>query len=931
MYDCDTNHAGDSAHNRRKMLASPFVPALVVGLLLVGGLARPATAEPVFTPATFPRLILALPWEATGATCTAPPTVYNLPATGSGTVTYTLDDDDDASTDLELPDGLSFDDATPALTGTPTAVTTAKLYTLTATDGSDGSTASLTFSLEVVSEKAILERFYTATGGNGWTTRTNWGASISVCPGQLHGVAASDGRVSELMLPGNELTGGMPADLGKLTSLTKLDLPGNKLTGGIPADLGKLTGLQEIYLHRNALTSAPDLSSLSNLTHLSLSHNQLTSPPTMSGLSSLAWLWLNNNQLTNAPDLSGLSSLTYLDLSHNQLTIPPTVSGLSSLEWLNLQHNTLTSAPNVSSLSSLTRFWLYGNPGLDMTGQPPTVSLAATPNPVTEGGVVTLSATLSAALESDVTIRLWPVAVTASTIGDLDIRQFRITLTIPAGKTSASIGLDTVDDSQRESAEIFWLALQVYPLHQYLQPLILPSYFAHLHEALPQELQPGTPTIVAVTIRDNDGGGGSGGGGGGGGSRPRDDHGNSAGRATRIQPGGRTAGQFHTRSDVDYFTFTAPHAGVLVVETTGSTDTRATVWQDGEEVASADSGGAGQNFRLSARVEAGPVVIAVRGNGRQTGRYTLQTALVAGYLENPASRSFQSGLGVISGWVCEAEGVTIEIEKATGEVVELAAAYGTERADTAAICGDTDNGFGVLVNWNLLGDGAHEVVVLVDGVAVGRSTVDGIELGRAAVTVTTLGAEFVKGLAGSFMVADFPRAGEQVHLVWQESQQNFVLAPMEGAATPAPTPSAGGIEGVLENPRPASYQSGIGVISGWVCEADEVVIEIDGQAIAAAAGTERGDTLDRCGDVENGFGLLVNWAEFGAGTHEVVALVDGVELSRATVTVTLVDATEPYVRGLTKRVELPGFPTPDETVTLEWQERQQNFVITGVE
>ena len=57
--------------------------------------------------------------------------------------------------------------------------------------------------------------------------------------------------------------------------------------------------------------------------------------------------------------------------------------------------------------------------------------------------------------------------------------------------------------------------------------------------------------------------------------------------------------------------------------------------------------------------------------------------------------------------------------------------------------------------------------------------------------------------------------------------------------------------------------------------------------------------------------------------------MDGVELSRATVTVTVVDAAEPFVRGLAKRVALPGFPTPEETVTVEWQESQQNFVITG--
>ena len=66
------------------------------------------------------------------------------------------------------------------------------------------------------------------------------------------------------------------------------------------------------------------------------------------------------------------------------------------------------------------------------------------------------------------------------------------------------------------------------------------------------------------------------------------------------------------------------------------------------------------------------------------------------------------------------------------------AAYGTERLDTAGVCGDTDNGFGLLFNWNLLGEGAHEVVAYVDG----------IELGRATVQVTTLGEEFLRGVAG---------------------------------------------------------------------------------------------------------------------------------------------------------------------------------------
>ena len=224
---------------------------------------------------------------------------------------------------------------------------------------------------------------------------------------------------------------------------------------------------------------------------------------------------------------------------------------------------------------------------------------------------------------------------------------------------------------------------------------------------------------------------------------------------------------------------------------------------------------AGQNFRLSTRVQAGSVVIAVAGNGRRTGRYTLETYVLAGYLENPGAVSFQSGVGVLSGWVCTADLVEIALN---GTVQE--AAYGTERVDTADICGDTDNGFGLLFNWNLLGAGEHTVV----------ATVDGIELDRATVTVTTLGEEFVRGAEGSCTVPDFPLAGETAALVWQQSKQNFVLA---ASAAPSGAKQAGtpGV-GYLENPSPNSFQSGIGVISGWVCAANEVVIANRGPGLA---------------------------------------------------------------------------------------------------
>ena len=139
---------------------------------------------------------------------------------------------------------------------------------------------------------------------------------------------------------------------------------------------------------------------------------------------------------------------------------------------------------------------------------------------------------------------------------------------------------------------------------------------------------------------------------------------------------------------------------------------------------------------------------------------------LSGYLENPGADSFQSGIGVISGWVCEAETVEIEIETEQGEVQRQPAAYGTERVDTEEACGDTANGFGLLFNWNLLGDGEHEVVALVDG----------IELDRATVTVTTLGKEFLREGTGTCTVEDFPTRDKTVTLAWQQTQQNFVIA-----------------------------------------------------------------------------------------------------------------------------------------------------------
>ena len=95
--------------------------------------------------------------------------------------------------------------------------------------------------------------------------------------------------------------------------------------------------------------------------------------------------------------------------------------------------------------------------------------------------------------------------------------------------------------------------------------------------------------------------------------------------------------------------------------------------------------------------------------------------------------------------VCDAE----EIKVIMDDLPPQRVGYGTERLDTVEMCGDADNGFGLLFNWNLLKDGEHTVRVLADGVEVNRSTF----------TVTTLGEEFVRGVMGETLAMDFPSEG----------------------------------------------------------------------------------------------------------------------------------------------------------------------------
>ena len=274
---------------------------------------------------------------------------------------------------------------------------------------------------------------------------------------------------------------------------------------------------------------------------------------------------------------------------------------------------------------------------------------------------------------------------------------------VASGATTATIPVTIINDSTNEGDETVELTLE--PGDGYTV---------------------GSPSIHTLTITDNDRGGGDSGGGsgGGGGSQPRDRHGNTPADATHVRLratapwASSTVGEINTRRDVDYFTLPAPHDGVLVVETTGGHRYR------GYGVASRRGVSHGHSGRHAPELPSqragrrpGRWSLPLKGNGGRTGAYRLETRLLVGYLENPGPDSFQSGVGVISGWTCVKQDA-VDNGDHTSERGSVSASrrrgMGPSGLDTARypdgrrLCGDMDNGFGLLFNWNRLGDGEHD-------------------------------------------------------------------------------------------------------------------------------------------------------------------------------------------------------------------------------
>jgi len=237
--------------------------------------------------------------------------------------------------------------------------------------------------------------------------------------GEWHGVATdADGRVVQLTIYDNNLTGPLSAAICRLERLHTLHLSFNKISGALPDRLGECRALKNLWLKGNKVTGRlPDsVAVLPELEYLDLHANDLSGPlPTswntpklkifraednrISGelpaqllrQPLLEEMFLHNNELTGTipaslsanlralllgnnklsgpvpEEMGRLKKLTDLRLNRNQLSgpIPASLAGAAALQVLRLDNNRLIGPIPAGLAKRLMVFDASHNPGLE--------------------------------------------------------------------------------------------------------------------------------------------------------------------------------------------------------------------------------------------------------------------------------------------------------------------------------------------------------------------------------------------------------------------------------------------------------------------------------------------------------------------------------------------------------------------------------------
>ena len=404
----------------------------------------------------------------------------------------------------------------------------------------------------------------------------------------------------------------------------------------------------------------------------------------------------------------------------------------------------------------------------------------------------------------------------------------------------------------------------------------------------------------------------------------------------------------------DYFFFTVPATTYrfLTVQTekptdvTTATNTTGTLFSTKGVVNTDTDSGFGTNFLIRAPISPGDYIVEVKGS--TGGKYALSLASEAATPPTSAITGTDEIAGSATNTNLVARGVapysinvtkpgTLQL-KTTGTADTYGVLYGP---DGKKIAEDNDSGEDMNFLITQAVDPGQHIV-----------TVEGYKVEMVSYTLVVNFVESVV-VGTTNQVAELEQARDNALADLAQAQMALDDSEDEvDALRDQVAPVTVDAMGNLGNPPNDGVVSGIGVISGWVCAANEVEIRISASGFStrrlnAAYGTTRADTVEECDDnsPDTGFGMTYNFNHLPEGTYTIGAYADGTTLIGSTRTfevVHLVDfatadlapfntsATDRFLRGLAGECRVKDFPESTVETTLKWEQSVQNFVITEV-
>lgn len=196
---------------------------------------------------------------------------------------------------------------------------------------------------------AALKALYNSTNGPKWNNNTGWMKGDPCTEPYWFGVYCINGRVLQINLVYNGLSGPLPAALAKADALQVLRLYSNLISGSIPEEFFSMQSLQVFDVNTNLITgNLPSEISIKSLQQFSAYGNQMTGKfPNSFDTPQLKILELSSNQFTGPlPDgLSESKNLQRLVVSRNMLTgkLPESYGNLANLQQLWTFYNNFDS------------------------------------------------------------------------------------------------------------------------------------------------------------------------------------------------------------------------------------------------------------------------------------------------------------------------------------------------------------------------------------------------------------------------------------------------------------------------------------------------------------------------------------------------------------------------------------------------------------